>query len=191
MSKRLDLIGKKFGKLTVIKRTKLILKRIRSGRAENLQEYECLCDCGEIKLVTCHDLKRVLKGSGTSSCGCSMRKVSGNWSSAFNIVWKNYVCHAKRANRDFKLTKEEFFSLTSSNCHYCGVAPHLIKKTKSKRNPTTYTYNGIDRVDNNIGYVYSNCVSCCEVCNRMKLTMGLYIFLEHIKRIYKHSINNS
>lgn len=37
------------------------------------------------------------------------------------------------------------------------------------RRPTTETHhNGIDRIDSNIGYITSNCVTCCGGCNIAK-----------------------
>lgn len=52
-----DLTGQKFGKLTVIKRAPNIGKNVA---------WECKCDCGNITIVTSHNL-----ASGhTKSCGC-------------------------------------------------------------------------------------------------------------------------
>ena len=48
-----------------------------------------------------------------------------------------------------------------------------------------FLYNGIDRKDNNIGYIIENCVSCCGICNRMKMDMSYDDFLNHIRLIYK------
>jgi hypothetical protein len=45
-------------------------------------------------------------------------------------------------------------------------------------------YNGIDRVDNKKGYTEENCVSCCGLCNRMKMKMGLSDFAKHIQKIH-------
>jgi hypothetical protein len=47
-----------------------------------------------------------------------------------------------------------------------------------------YTYSGIDRLDNNIGYVSGNCVPCCSVCNYAKRDMTVDQFKNWIKRIY-------
>lgn len=54
----IDLTGKKFGKLTVIKRG--------ADSLDNRVQWECKCDCGKICLVRSHDLleKKVF------SCGC-------------------------------------------------------------------------------------------------------------------------
>lgn len=60
MGKKLDLIGKKFGKLTVIEEIK---ERDKQGKIH----YLCRCDCGNIK-----DVKGINLTKGkTTSCGCS------------------------------------------------------------------------------------------------------------------------
>ena len=46
--------------------------------------------------------------------------------------------------------------MTSNVCFYC-------EKFSENR-----SYCGIDRVDNDIGYILSNCVSCCSNCNDIK-----------------------
>lgn len=46
--------------------------------------------------------------------------------------------------------------------------------------------NGIDRVDNSLGYVADNCVPCCEACNRAKLQMSSTDFINLANRIVTH-----
>lgn len=61
MGKAVDLIGRKFGRLTVIE------------RAENRGKYvawKCLCDCGNEKVATAYSLTR----GSTLSCGCLQRE---------------------------------------------------------------------------------------------------------------------
>lgn len=86
-----------------------------------------------------------------------------------------YKDAASRRDIEFHLTIEEFISLTSLPCHYCG----LYSRNKD--------YCGIDRVDSDGHYVLSNCVSCCDVCNRMKLDYTQEFFLSHIHRIYRNN----
>ena len=58
MSKKIDLIGQKFGKLTVIKEA----GSNRDGEAL----WECRCDCGSKKNI----VGKLLRRGNTNSCGC-------------------------------------------------------------------------------------------------------------------------
>ena len=84
------------------------------------------------------------------------------------------------------LSYEEFCSLTSNKCHYCGSEPSQIFNTvlrgKTMHNGD-YVYNGIDRIDNTTGYLAVNCVSCCQVCNRAKRAMTYIEFVDWLKTI--------
>lgn len=46
-----------------------------------------------------------------------------------------------------------------------------------------YFYNGIDRKDNDIGYVIENCVSCCDECNKAKRNMLYEKWIAYLDRI--------
>jgi hypothetical protein len=85
--------------------------------------------------------------------------------------YAQYKNNAKKRNKDFELTEEEFNVLKSPNCHYCNI---------------NYNNSGIDRKDNNIGYVFKNCVPCCKICNIAKASLGYEEFREWVKRIYNH-----
>lgn len=89
------------------------------------------------------------------------------------------------------MTKKEFETLTKSNCFYCGVAPKTkvwsdLKQVNNTES-STYTYNGIDRVNNNKGYVFNNCVSCCKECNRAKYNMSYTDFMKWINRLVNYN----
>ena len=85
----------------------------------------------------------------------------------YNIYKKN----AKKRNLEFNLTREEFYNLTSKPCEYCG---------------DIQDYNGIDRIDSSKGYETSNCVPCCEICNKMKLNYSKKDFLYQVQKIYEY-----
>jgi hypothetical protein len=76
--------------------------------------------------------------------------------------------------REFLISCEEFVKIVSSSCCYCG-------KTPAKANGM-----GVDRRNSAEGYISGNCVSCCSVCNYMKLDMSLEDFLEHVQLIHEH-----
>jgi len=39
-------------------------------------------------------------------------------------------------------------------------------------------YQGIDRINNNVGYESGNCVPCCNICNRAKLNRDKNAFIQ-------------
>lgn len=104
------------------------------------------------------------------------------------IVLRCYRRNAKKSGKSFKLTLEDVRSITSKSCFYCGDSPYQISRSaheKKKDGFSCYTYNGIDRTDNELGYVVGNCVPCCGRCNRMKLAMTTEEFFEQMRKIIK------
>ena len=72
-----------------------------------------------------------------------------------DYVYSCYKASAKRRGIEFELSLEEFRTFQKI-CYYCGS--HAI---------------GLDRIDNNLGYLIDNCASCCEICNKTKQTLSL------------------
>jgi hypothetical protein len=84
---------------------------------------------------------------------------------------------------EFALTDAECDRLFEGHCVYCGAEP---SNTKRKHNLNgDFVYQGIDRVDNNVGYMAGNCVPCCEQCNWAKRDMPVDAFLKWAKRVAK------
>ena len=82
---------------------------------------------------------------------------------------------AKRRGIEFSLTKEYFFSFEDLSCHYCGLTVYPIS---------------LDRVDNDIGYIVGNVVSCCYVCNSLKHVFEANSFIKHVEKIYTYQNRN-
>jgi hypothetical protein len=57
-------------------------------------------------------------------------------------------------------------------------------------NDEDFIHNGIDRVDNEIGYVRGNSAPCCTICNRMKRELSYSGFLNHVRKIYEYSLEH-
>ena len=85
-----------------------------------------------------------------------------------------YKRAAIKKNLEFALSLEEFIKLTSQQCYYCNDF------TRDK------DYVGIDRIDSNLGYISSNCVSCCRDCNLAKNKLSQEQFTDLVKRIYQN-----
>lgn len=92
--------------------------------------------------------------------------------------YRKYKIGAKDRGFVFELTLEEFDEMTQMPCEYCGGYSDEVDGVK---------FNGIDRINTLDGYVYDNCVPCCEMCNRMKMAYDLMAFLEHVKKIVNHT----
>jgi hypothetical protein len=174
-----DLSGMKFGMLTVIKRVG------ENNRRSPI--YLCRCDCGKEKEI----LAKSFKYGGTKSCGClnkkTIRKHGEPEEVLLNNIFLDYVKNAQARKRSFEITKEEFKNIIDGNCFYCGSPPSNTKKIRNN----TYVYNGIDRIDNSIGYEIDNCVSCCKKCNMFKCNITSDEFLSHVETISKYQFARS
>ena len=87
------------------------------------------------------------------------------------------------------MTFDEFKSFLHQNCFYCDGEPSSVyqiknSKTGEIRAGLPLIYNGIDRLNNEIGYTTENCVTCCETCNRMKMKYDYNFFINHITKIF-------
>ena len=167
-----DITGNKYGSLSVIG----FVKRDTQKRKTL---WLCNCDCGKEVIVDGH----YLKTGAIKSCGCSRRFAKGE--AAFRGVFRRIQNSAKKRGYEFNLTEEEVKRIQSKPCFYCGTSPS--SEAKYERCYGTYIYNGIDRVDNSIGYTKANCVPCCENCNIGKRTKTVSEFYEWIDRVYKHN----
>lgn len=103
MGKLIDLIGKRFGRLIVIKRT---------GTKNKQVLWLCKCDCGKEKEISGVSLKR----GATVSCGCyrrecELKNLSQNWGKAPTThglsktrlyqIWRDMKSRCKNRNNKF------------------------------------------------------------------------------------------
>lgn len=127
MPKKLDLTGKKYGKLTVIKQV--------PGNSRYLT-WECRCDCGNTITATSRDLRFRNK----TSCGCAKHGSSlkmditghrygkltaicptGEKNPAGSMIWK---CRCDCGNE----TRIAVSDLNSGNCKSCGCLKEEYQK---------------------------------------------------------------
>jgi len=171
----IDLSGKFFaeGNIEVIRRAP------NPCHGTNTQAYwECRCACGNIFSAASQALR-----NGQKSCRQCFEVNSRVVGVATNVLLSQYRNEAKQAAREFTLTPEEFHTLVTSNCSYCGIVPSQVSTTSYEK----MLYNGIDRVDSNQGYVLVNCVPCCKICNYAKHNKTKDEFLTWLKRAYEFS----
>lgn len=86
-----------------------------------------------------------------------------------NAIDKNLVIDELLTNIDI------FTELVKQPCYYCK----LTQEDKG--------FNGIDRKNCYEGYILSNCVSCCRICNYMKGTLDPITFYKRISHIISNN----
>jgi hypothetical protein len=97
------------------------------------------------------------------------------WNAFANNTSVSYSSYMKRAlNKgiSFNITIEEFNECKSKPCYICG-----------KLNTHEHT-NGIDRINNDLGYEIGNISSCCCACNTMKKAYTLESVLDKLYKVY-------
>lgn len=175
-----DITNQVFGKLKILSINKIVDKELY---------WNCLCECGK----NCIKRGSNIKAGGTTSCGCLKVSRIEKGLSGFNRLYEDYKAGATKRNLSFSLSKDEFKALTEQDCHYCKIPPKQImttsnkKCTKEGKEHSAYAYNGIDRKDNSIGYVLSNCLPCCTLCNRAKHNHPYDLFIDYLNRFRNHN----
>lgn len=101
---------------------------------------------------------------------------------ARNSLYCNFRTSSRHRKKEFTLSKEEFNALTSSNCYYCDASPSLTHMQKGYNG--AYVYNGLDRLDNTLGYTKDNCVPSCLSCNMAKGTKTFEQFQVWLEKVY-------
>lgn len=180
-----DLSGQNYGHLKIIK---------ESFIDGNYRRYwECQCVCGTICVLR----GDALINNTNVNCGCktrelqSAKKILPNGTANISRVYRQYKKRGIESGKGFSLTREEFEFLIFSNCAYCDSPPSNCWKVESEFSSVALFYNGIDRVDNLIGYHKENCVACCIICNVAKSDMSLENFFKWVAAIFDFSIKNN
>ncbi|MGI0058150.1 MAG: hypothetical protein ACREBJ_00140 [Nitrosotalea sp.] len=71
--------------------------------------------------------------------------------------YKNAQSLAKSRKREFNLTFEHYAELIAQPCHYCHGKLGQVQFAM-----------GLDRIDNQMGYVFGNILPCCHFCNMVR-----------------------
>ncbi len=181
--RRKNILGNRYGKLVAIE-----FDHIASNKEAC---WKCRCDCGRAHIVRQSCLRKGL----TTSCGCAKRhsdlakfhsiaegRILPPGVRGFNTLYAAYQRRAKYKQWEFGITGEEFKTLVTSECYYCGAVPAQVYKVRSNHGGE-FIYNGIDRLDNSLGYISGNVVPACGFCNCAKSTYGLDDFFSKLRAI--------
>jgi hypothetical protein len=187
--KKLDLVGQKFGRLTVLRGAVAI-----GGRSA----WECQCDCGIMKNIKTEELR----GGGTKSCGCWNQEQRSK--RAVNMYSKcvKYSPEEASARRVWRanykeMLFEDFQIISQQQCYYCGEKPSNTQNGADKKSSEfmkkngNFTYNGLDRLDSSRPHSKENCVACCKYCNYAKRERTVEEFKEWLIKTYKFFIEQN
>jgi hypothetical protein len=188
MTHFIDRTGQTFGSLTVV-------EELRGG--ERKLRLKCRCSCGHLGE---YQKGNVVAGNTTQCMDCSRKsrreKLSArsyegqsvNRTQTFNACARA----ARRRDRQFTLTEEQFYELAAKSCYYCGGVPsNRMASQNAGGSRAPFVYSGLDRVDSSKGYELSNVVPCCKPCNIAKSDMSQDQFLGHIASIYNRMLGQN
>lgn len=83
------------------------------------------------------------------------------------------VRRAKQKKLQLDITFCDFKYLKLGDCHYCGVSELFLKYYCEVMKINT-PWISVDRKNNNKGYLKTNCVSACFLCNKIKGSFFTY-----------------
>lgn len=164
----------------------LEIKGLGSTSKSGTRLYRVLCLlCGSVTDKRLQSIERA------KSCGCmqskrdrkvvdSGRRTAEGTRVEINTLMSVYKSNARKRGISFDLSYAQFETLVDSECYFCGDNGG---NTLRKRGYDVYSYTGIDRVDNSVGYLPSNCISCCSWCSRAKNNGTLANFVDKCKKI--------
>jgi hypothetical protein len=171
--------GQKFGMLTVTEWD-------RQRKA-----WLCKCDCGGMTYARAHGLR---SGKHTRcKCGKTAIRAISRLPDELGVkreIMRQYQKAAQRRGYEFSLTEEQFTLLLGQRCHYCNSEPIMILNYYKHAKERNFRHNGIDRVNNHLGYTADNSVSCCKICNNAKAELSVVEFMLWIRKIHTHLFNS-
>jgi hypothetical protein len=187
---KLNLVGQKFSKLTVIEEASSI-----NGRTA----WKCQCDCGTIKTVKTEHLR----DGSTKSCGCwNDEQRSARAEKMYSKCVKYHPSETTaravwRSRYNDRISFEDFYELSQLNCYYCRSTPNNTQNSASydkkssefAKENGTFVFNGLDRVDNSLPHSKENCVPCCKWCNFAKRERPTEEFKLWAEQLYNKLFN--
>lgn len=177
-----DVLGKKIGKLLVVKH----LGVMKGKQCKNTGHYwECLCECGKTKIYNSSSLNNV------RSCGCAQYY---NRTGIRGRYWAKIKRDAKKRNISFDILPEEAWEIyleQDGKCYFSGIKI-FIQNNVARSGKKTYEFTAsLDRLDSSKGYSKDNCVWVHKNVNVMKNCMSPLEFVTLCKLIAKNRKNDT
>ena len=124
MSEFIDLTGKKFNKLTVIKRAED--RVLPCGQRKTM--WECRCDCGNEKIIYVNSYD--LRHNKIKSCGCLKHKAYYIKTNKYDLTGEYGIGWTTNTNKEFYFDLEDYDLIKN----YCWYESHGYIKTATPVN---------------------------------------------------------
>ena len=170
-------IGQRHGRNVVL--------NYKAGGKTTKVKWLVRCDCGDERWVATSVLSK--NTSGCRACYHLSQRKEGE-AHGITAAWKSLRTNAFSRGYEVLITKDEFVEIARGLCYYCGEEPTERSCYDLPAWSTPAKINGIDRIDNNKGYVEGNCVACCKTCNKAKDTFSVDEFYAWIDKVNKWKI---
>lgn len=143
----IDLTGKRFGRLTV-------LKRVFPPNTKNKAYWLCQCDCGKTTVCT----SKSLRGGHTKSCGCLQREDAKNRATVHGFSGEPlYYVHNMMKQRCFNHNNKNFKDYGGRGIRVCK---EWLEYTEFRKWAMENGYKpglSIERINNDGNYCPENC----------------------------------
>ena len=173
------------------------IDRIDSNKYYTIENVVSCCNnCNRCKnnrsvsdfLIWAHNIRE----SGDNIIIDSREIPKGSLGTSIKCVFYNY-------KKDTDLKIEEFYSISQMSCYYCGSLPNNVfnrakidkKASKKAKLEGDYIYNGLDRIDSNLGHIRGNVVPCCKYCNFGKSKLSVVEFYSWANRVREYQKKES
>lgn len=130
--------------------------------------------CNKTKPNLKFGLRSSAKDKLQSRCLLCERIRDKNREHTFGRRFSMYKKRAKQDGLNFKINADTFENITGKPCEYCGG--YSVSNN--------YKFCGIDRLNSTKGYIETNIVPCCNICNMMKGTLTYDEFTRQIVTIF-------
>ena len=171
---RVNLLGKKFGKLMVI-------SEYKSANNQGIK-WKCQCDCGNEIIVKG---KFLTKGDRTN-CGCTPTNFNG-YKEISGTFFNRIKRHAKTREITFNITITQIWELFLKQNRRCALSnDYLYLDANSENEEVTAS---LDRIDSSKGYTIDNIQWVHKDLNRCKWDFSEEEFLKWVAKIYDYRIS--
>ncbi|HEX9232443.1 MAG TPA: hypothetical protein VF849_00050 [Blattabacteriaceae bacterium] len=159
MKKKIDLTGRIFGNLIVIKLDKIVKEKIwRSDfidwRYLSVYYWLCKCSCGKESSIR----ERSLLNGGSESCGCrcGFKEIHGmSYFPEYN-VWNSMVGRCQNENNE---QYKNYGRRGINVCQFIAQSPDNFTSVIGYRPSKKYS---IERINNDKGYTCGKCEECLK-----------------------------